>query len=63
MQFVAVSLLTSDLVDSFLEVAKINYQMLVMLTKVFRLQIFIFCIFKCAMCYVMYAKIVKQLHI
>ena len=35
MQFIAVSLQTLDPVDSFLEVAKITCQSLVMLTKIF----------------------------
>ena len=45
-QFIALSLLTSDAVDSFLEVVKISdscYQMLVMLTKVLRLFSFSVC--------------------
>ena len=52
----SVSLQTSDPVDSYLEVTKICYQILVMLTKVSRLQILIFCIFK----YVMYVLLCKQ---
>ena len=39
MNFVTISLLTSDPVDSFLEVAKIKCQMFMMLTKVLWLQI------------------------
>ena len=35
--FIAASLLTSDPVDPFVRVAKVSYQMLVMLTKVLRL--------------------------
>ena len=39
MNFVTISLLTSDPVDSFLEVAKIKCQMFMMLTKVLWLYI------------------------
>ena len=57
MQFIVIFLLTFDRVDSFFEVAKISYQALV-------IAVFIFCIFKSIyVCYVMYAKIVKQLHV
>ena len=50
MQFIALSLLTSDTVDSFFEVAKRNYQTHVILTKVLRLKIFIFCVFNFYVC-------------
>ena len=43
MQFIAVSVLTFDLLDSYLEAAEITYQTLLMLTKVLRLKISIFC--------------------
>ena len=55
MQLATDSFLTSDPVDSFLKVAKISCQALEMLTKVLRLQIFIFISY---VYYVMYAKIV-----
>ena len=55
-QFIAVSLLTSDPVDSYLEDTQISYQMFMILTRVLRLQILIFCIFK----YVMYVLLCKQ---
>ena len=55
-QFAAVSLLTSDTVHFFLTVAKISYQMLVMLTRVLRPTIFIFCIFR----YVMFVMLCIQ---
>ena len=61
-QFVAVSLLTSDPVDSFLEVVKLSCHIPEILTKVLRLWIFIFFKFNYVM-YVMYAKIVLQLHV
>ena len=46
--YITVSVLTFDLEHSFLEVAKISYQTLVMLTKVLRFEIFFFCI--CMLC-------------
>ena len=49
-QFIAVSLRISDAVDSFLKTGKINYWILMMMTEVLRLQIFIFCIFRCNVC-------------
>ena len=53
MQFIAV-LLTFDPVDLLLHVVKITHQMLVMLTKILRLQIFfsIYISMLCMLCYV-----------
>ena len=64
MYFVAVPALTFDPVHSFLEVAKIIYQMLIMLTLSIKALDFHFLyILVCFACYFMYAKIVKQMHI
>ena len=43
MQFIAVSLLTFDPVDFYLEAAEVTYQTLLMLSKVLRLKISTFC--------------------
>ena len=56
MYFVVVPALTFDPVYSFLEVAKIIYQTHLMLTYVFKLQIFISCISQ----YVMYVMLCMQ---
>lgn len=48
--FIAASLLTSDPVDPFLRVAKVSYQMLLMLTKVFRFSFSIYHVMHVMLC-------------